>query len=221
MSILLPFTLSAILTTDPLGYECVPEEKLEAAYALGGKGLRVPQTCIPDPCDQTFSELTLAAYSGYQDETQYRDYRNRMSRVCGAPTVWDDIGITQEQLLRAVFDGGSGSIPLPAPILTDTAVVTGFPLFSGAFGGRSGGGGRIGGIGWIGNGIGVGGPVSIFAATKPSGKGTTETQPFEYEFEESAPEVPTHVPLPAPFFLLSAAAMALVLLKRLRRGARP
>jgi hypothetical protein len=124
MSLLLPFTLAAILTTDPLGYECVPEEKLEVAFALGGKGMRVPQTCIDDPCAETFSELTLASYSGYRDDAVYDDYRRRMTKVCGTPTKWEEIGIDEAQLLWAVFDGGSGDIanvplhsPVPAPFL--------------------------------------------------------------------------------------------------------
>jgi hypothetical protein len=124
MSLLLPFTLAAILTTDPLGYECVPEEKLEAAFALGGKGMRVPQTCIADPCAETFSELTLSSYSGYSDAAVYDDYRRRMTKVCGTPTKWEDVGIGEDELLWAVFDGGSGAIgtpplhsPVPTPIL--------------------------------------------------------------------------------------------------------
>lgn len=134
MSLLLPFTLAAILTTDPLGYECVPEDKLEAAFSLAGKGMRVPQTCIADPCEQTFSELTLASYSGFRDDAVYDDYRRRMTKVCGTPTQWQDRGIDDAELMWAVFDGGSGDIPanlahspIPAPfwLLASAAAVLG------------------------------------------------------------------------------------------------
>lgn len=136
MSLLLPFTLAAIMTTDPLGYECVPEDRLEAAYALGSKGMRVPQTCIVDPCAETFSELTLASYSGYRDAEVYDDYRRRMTRVCGTPTKWQDIGIDEAQLLWAVFDGGSGDIkvppthsPVPAPFWLLATAAAALALF--------------------------------------------------------------------------------------------
>jgi hypothetical protein len=128
MSVLLPLTLAAIMSTDPLGYECIPEDRLEVAFALGGKGMRLPQTCIPEPCEETLTELTLASYSGYRDRALYEDYRQRMSRICGTPTKWEELGIDHAQLLWAVFDGGSPDLevadddipthsPVPAPFL--------------------------------------------------------------------------------------------------------
>jgi hypothetical protein len=234
MSILLPLTLSAILTTDPLGYECVPEDQLEAAYALGGKGMRVPQTCIPEPCEQTFSEVTLAAYSGYQDDAHYRDYRSRMSDVCGAPTLWDDLGVTEEQLLWAVFDGGSGSIPLPAPTVSKDEASPESALPWAFSAGGSGGRGSTGGFGGFSGFSGFGGfggtgggKGSSFGMADPPPVMTTslaelipDIEPSDSGDGDRAPQVPTHAPIPAPIFLLSAAGLALLLFRRLLRGAR-
>lgn len=226
MSLLLPFTLAAILTTDPLGYECVPEEKLEAAFSLGGKGMRLPQTCITDPCAQTFSELTLATYSGYQDEALYRDYRQRMSGLCGAPTLWDDRGITREQLLWAAFDGGSGPIPLPGTTVQNSAAAAGTPssatIRSRTDRDRTGSPERRGGRSRIGSGAGGSIHRSSFLAPQPASGadpaartfGETITRPGE----DDRPKLPAPVPLPAPFFLLGAAALVLAVAKRWRLG---
>lgn len=221
MSLLLPFTLATILTTDPLGYECVPEDRLEAAFALGGKGMRAPQTCIPEPCEQTLTEATLASYSGYRDAALYSDYRRRMSGVCGTPTLWEEKGITDEELLWAVFDGDSGPIPIQKPekwtaaaleatdtLQTVTFAERGRSRFGGGGGGFWGGGGgsspRPGKPG--------GTPtIDSLQIVDPTGERFPEIEP------EIGPELPSQVPLPAPFFLLSAGAAALVLLKRVRR----
>jgi hypothetical protein len=225
MSILLPFTLSAILTTDPLGYECVPEEKLETAFSLGSKGMRLPQTCIPEPCKQTFSEATLASYSGFQDDAHYRDYRSRMSSVCGAPTVWDEKGITREQLLWAAFDGGSGSIPLPVTASQDDPNAAKAPARAAV---RKKGSGIDGIGGGRGFGIGAGGGrqrsffTESFRGTKPGGAAIISVQSpgqtIDEDQEREGPNLPAPVPLPAPFFLLAAAAIALALVKRLWLG---
>jgi hypothetical protein len=226
MSLLLPFTLATILTTDPLGYECVPEDRLEIAFALGGKGMRAPQTCIPDPCEQTLTEATLAQYSGYQDATLYGDYRRRMSSVCGTPTAWQEKGIEDEDLLWAVFDGGSEAIPLQDPVAWDVPQADPSDRFKsfprdttrrsppGRFGGFGGGGGggtkkpSLPSISEI-----IPPPVDPFRPVPPAPRPPKPTP-------EPEPEVPSQVPLPAPLFLLAAAAGALALLKRRWRGAR-
>ncbi len=214
MSLLLPFTIAAILTTDPLGYECVPEDRLEAAFAAGGKGMRAPQTCIPDPCKQTFSDVTLASYTGFQDAAAYTDYRRRMTSVCGTPTLWEDRGLTDQELMWAVFDGGSGPILLPEQVRYASS------------GGAAGSGDRPGikrGAGGsqghaAGRGFGAGGGRSSFVSP-PHGRDPFP-DPFSERPEPDNPDVPTHAPLPAPFFLLGAAAAALVLVKRLARRVR-
>lgn len=135
MSVILPLALSAIMSVDPLGYECIPEHLLEAAFAIGGKSVRLPQTCIPEPCEETFTELVLAGYTGYRDDALYADYRYRMTKVCGTPTKWEEAGITREQLLWAVFDGGSGDITVNGPAPTHSPLPPGVLLLaSGAAG---------------------------------------------------------------------------------------
>jgi hypothetical protein len=180
MSLLLPFTLATLLTTDKLGYECVPEDHLEIAFSLGGKGMRVPQTCIVDPCAETFSELTLASYSGFRDDALYRDYRARMTDTCGTPTVWEDKGMTDQDLLWAVFDGGNAARIRPgkAPVVDaapQSASAT--PRSNTVRPGRTPGGSIFGGSGFGGNGFGGGrggGPGGGFS---PGPAGPNPTDP--------------------------------------------
>ena len=47
-----------LLTTDVLGYTCVAEENLDAAFLNGGKGASVPQTCISEAPTKDCATLT-------------------------------------------------------------------------------------------------------------------------------------------------------------------
>lgn len=47
-----------LLTTDLLGYTCVKEEDLDAAFLNAGKGGTVPQTCISAPPPKDCEVLT-------------------------------------------------------------------------------------------------------------------------------------------------------------------
>lgn len=40
-------TIVDLMETDAFGYACVPEARLSEAFAAAGKGLHVPQTCLP------------------------------------------------------------------------------------------------------------------------------------------------------------------------------
>jgi len=250
MSLLLPFTLAAILTTDKLGYECVPEAQLETAFSLGGKGMRLPQTCIIDPCAETFSELTLASYSGYQDDALYRDYRARMTETCGTPPMPPDLGVTGAEPLLVSFDDDEELmvLPLQQPVVAEIPPTarrkvpaeerrTPRSFAGGGFGGGSGGsnggggglfsstfgGGGIGGGGGTGGGGGIGGGGFAPGPSGPTPAGPEI--PFSPEppekIDEQISELVAPVPVPAPFFLLSTAAFALMLLKRRRRGTGP
>lgn len=117
--------LSDLVEVDQLGFACIPEDDLEAAFRATGKGVRLPQTCIADPCAQLLGEVEFGSLLGRPaDAAEFADYRGRMTRVCGAPTIWAERGITEEQLLTFIFGGAPihlvypplpGATPVPVP----------------------------------------------------------------------------------------------------------
>jgi hypothetical protein len=56
--------IDQVLVFDELGFECVPEERIDAAFHLTGKGVRMPRTCLPDPCKAALSPRGLADLIG-------------------------------------------------------------------------------------------------------------------------------------------------------------
>jgi hypothetical protein len=120
-------TIDDLVQVDALGYQCIADEDLERAWELGSKGARLPQTCIPDPCAETLTDQLLSTVLGYQpSQSEYMEYRGRLSNVCGTPSVWAERGFTDEELLAFFMGDGDGypvgggsktpppSVPLPA-----------------------------------------------------------------------------------------------------------
>lgn len=116
-----PVTLAELERIDALGFTCIDEDDLEAAFGALGKGGRVPQTCIADPCAAVLDQGAFGALLGRPAQSiEFVDYRGRMARFCGTPTFWAERGIGEDQLRAFVFDGppiagfGGGSDPQPA-----------------------------------------------------------------------------------------------------------
>ncbi|MGB3553808.1 MAG: hypothetical protein WBA25_04110, partial [Jannaschia sp.] len=86
-------TIDALIQTDDLGYSCIQEASLEAAFAAAGKAGRIPQTCIPEPCAEMMETEDLAMYIGMRPEEEMRDeYVARYADSCVAETgaPWGD-----------------------------------------------------------------------------------------------------------------------------------
>lgn len=115
-------TLADLQRVDDLGFTCVPEDDLEAAFRATGKGIRLPQTCISDPCAQVLGDVEFSSLLGRPaDAAEFADYRGRMTRVCGTPTIWAERGISEERLLAFIF--GGAPIRLVYPPLPSTQPV--------------------------------------------------------------------------------------------------
>ena len=80
-------TLAALTVRDELGYTCIPEILLEAAYRADGKGAILPQTCLPEPCRRQISEQELAMLMGRPPRAADWDgYVARYAEYCVAET---------------------------------------------------------------------------------------------------------------------------------------
>ena len=99
-----PATITDITVKDELGYACIAPEHLEEktdeaalAFRLTGK-MRMPRTCLPDPCSAALSPRDLSNLTGtpvssprFADE--WEDYYARYADHCRAevtPFVTDD-----------------------------------------------------------------------------------------------------------------------------------
>ena len=90
--------LADITTVDPLGYECIAGEYLEetdefaaVAFTLSEK-IRLPRTCLPDPCDRALSRVELSMLTGTEIilarfEDEWDDYYARYADFCRKETV--------------------------------------------------------------------------------------------------------------------------------------
>ena len=121
--------LADFLEQDPLGYECIPEDRIDAAFFASGKGLRLPQTCLPEPCDAALSPLELASLIGrppYASEwdtyfARYSDYCRKeviafdgaSDEATDAPSGRDPVAAFWAPLLPA---GSPGAARLPGRI---------------------------------------------------------------------------------------------------------
>lgn len=90
-----PATITDITVEDTLGYACIPAEYLDEkddsaalAFRLSGK-LRMPRTCLPDPClgaltPQELSNLTGTSPSSPRFDEEWNDYYARYADQCRA-----------------------------------------------------------------------------------------------------------------------------------------
>ncbi|XDA99751.1 hypothetical protein AB1M95_07575 [Sulfitobacter sp. LCG007] len=78
-------TLADLLAEDQLGYECVPEARLDAAFSISGKGIAMPQTCLPDPCEGALTHADYGILLGHMpDDVEWDDYYARYADFCRA-----------------------------------------------------------------------------------------------------------------------------------------
>jgi hypothetical protein len=113
-------TVDALTQVDALGYSCIADEDLEEAWGLGSKSTRLPQTCIPKPCESTLTIEGFSEFLGVKaTEEEYATYRERMAQLCGVPNIWAEKGITDGDLMKFLF-GGSPLPPEPPVVYAET-----------------------------------------------------------------------------------------------------
>lgn len=220
-----PPALKDILEVDKLGFDCIRADKLDLAFDATGSGVRVPRTCLPEPCTKALLPEELAILVGRSPtDDEWEDYFSRYADFCRKeipPTpVLDgfaDLGVDSDKLndfwtpLLSTFAANS---PATGPRLTarpSPVSVFGGPTGGGSSGGITGGltGGGTGGA----TGGGTGGGTNTTLFTPPGNPPTVSI------LLSSGPVVPVPVPLPAAFWALLVGLGGLVSL-RLQRTRR-
>ncbi len=92
-------SIADITTTDDLGYSCIDAKYLEAdvdgaaaiAFTLAGK-VRMPRTCLPEPCARALTREELSNLTGTQMslprfEKEWDDYYARYADACRKEVV--------------------------------------------------------------------------------------------------------------------------------------
>lgn len=122
--------LDGLQTTDRLGYGCVQEADLESAFALGGKGSRLPPICVVDPCADVTKDMFDALYGHQKSSLEYDAFLRRQDGQCGGPVR---ARFTDEQLLKFGFNGSRipPQLPPTQPVPLDAS--GGYLLAAAAF----------------------------------------------------------------------------------------
>ncbi len=77
------FSLAELLREDPLGGDCIAEDDIDLAFFAAGKGLRLPRTCLPEPCDEALTPFRLAELIGRPaSPEEWEQYFSRYADVC-------------------------------------------------------------------------------------------------------------------------------------------
>lgn len=98
-------TLSSLLRQDALGDACIEEADIDQAFFATGKGLRLPRTCLPDPCSQALTPFRLAELIGRPAQASEWDrYFSRYADACRKEVVsFDDDATAADPLSPAEF----------------------------------------------------------------------------------------------------------------------
>lgn len=82
------FSLARLLREDVLGGTCIAEEDIDQAFFATGKGLRLPRTCLPEPCEQALTPFHLAELIGRPAQASEWDrYFSRYADACRKEVV--------------------------------------------------------------------------------------------------------------------------------------
>ncbi|MEY1555473.1 hypothetical protein AB3Y40_07530 [Yoonia sp. R2331] len=91
-------SIDDITTVDDLGYSCIDAKYLDAeydnpalAFTLAGK-VRMPRTCLPEPCARALTQSELSNLTGTEMvlprfQKEWDDYYARYAEVCRKETV--------------------------------------------------------------------------------------------------------------------------------------
>ncbi|WP_299965791.1 hypothetical protein [uncultured Roseobacter sp.] len=99
------FTLGELISTDALGGECIEEGDIDLAFYASGKGLRLPRTCLPEPCEQALTPFRLSQLMGRPaDPAEWDTYFARYADVCRKEIVsFEDVEPIQDDGTIASF----------------------------------------------------------------------------------------------------------------------
>lgn len=76
-------SLASLLQQDALGGDCIAEEDIDEAFLASGKGLRLPRTCLPEPCEEALTPFRLAELIGRPaQQSEWDRYFARYADVC-------------------------------------------------------------------------------------------------------------------------------------------
>ncbi len=230
------FLLADLIRNDVLGGDCIAEDDIDLAFFATGKGMRLPRTCLPEPCSQALTPFKLAELIGRPaQQSEWDRYFSRYADACRKEVVSFDDAVAEEPISSAEF----WAQILGARVVQDQLVrnapiaVASIPLLSepqiGGGGGGSGGSGGGGGSG--GEPDRTPGPFD----PPPSGGPETTTTLFGGDPDDDPdggpddrpdngrdpgdpdPVVPTPVPLPLGLWMLLSAVAGLVTLRRAKR----
>ena len=129
--------LSDITTVDELGYECISGEHFEevedtASLAFSiGKKVRLPRTCLPDPCAGALTQRELSnitgtdtAYPRFREE--WNEYYARYSDYCRKETVGTYAGrIVPQEGFWVPLRGNTSTSGTPRPSFPSNPTVFG------------------------------------------------------------------------------------------------
>ncbi len=149
--------IADLTTVDDLGYECIAGEYFEEtedtaaiAFVVSEK-IRLPRTCLPEPCDRALTQRELSNLTGteitlarFQDE--WDDYYARYADFCRKETVdpagpspfpiqpytfWDPFIENPNVIVASVPTGALTTTPVPGVVsptaTTSTPTIPGTP----------------------------------------------------------------------------------------------
>lgn len=205
-----PLTIEDIMEVDKLGFDCIHEDKIDLAFHATGKGVRMPRTCLPEPCDKALLPEELALLVGRPaNEAEWEEYFSRYADVCRKeiPPISTDDSVSGEGQTDIEANGLTPIDAFWAPLIetfnsntassnTSTASNTGTRQSSPRGGAVQGGifGGGSGGGTFSGQTDGTASP-DIILANRTSSAGSASVSP---------------VPLPAAIWMLLAGLACLV-----------
>lgn len=80
--------LADLVAVDPLGYSCIADSDIDLAFHASGKGIRLPRTCLPDPCRAALTRVELASLIGRPPlPSEWGDYYSRYADHCRKEVV--------------------------------------------------------------------------------------------------------------------------------------
>ena len=210
------YYIDMVTEVDDLGYNCIPEERLEAAYSAVDKGVALPRTCLPKPCDLLPDLALLAELLGRDPtEREIADFTSRHTRYCNGedPVIGNEDALI-DRATRGLPQWENDDTPLWQPQTLATRPLTGAQRLAAIMPSN-------GLAGWARPASGGGGPSSSFGNFGGGGGGSGGSNDNDTDVASGLIDggttgviMPAPVPLPLPLALLLASLAGLGLLRR-------
>lgn len=220
------FLLADLIKNDVLGGDCIAEDDIDLAFFATGKGMRLPRTCLPEPCSQALTPFKLAELIGRPaQQSEWDRYFSRYADACRKEVVSFDDAVAEEPISTAEFWAPilGARVVQGQLVRNEPIAIQSLPLLSPSPFGGGGGGGS---------------PVRTTGPSDPSPSGGPETTTTLFGGDpdddpdkgrdpddpdngrdpgDPDPGVPTPVPLPLGLWMLLSAVAGLVTLRRAKR----